>query len=103
MGEQKGGWGVTKARRLEEGPGLELGMKRSGRCIRRKHQKKGRSKNERKTMTSLISIPLTWQNPKGNQLAKELEKYRLQKGGYRAEKQLVNTQHNGLSQKHEAE
>ena len=54
-------------------------------------------------MTSLISIPLTWQNPKGNQLAKELEKYRLQKGGYRAEKQLVNTQHNGLSQKHEAE
>lgn len=43
----------------EEGPGLELGMKSRGCCISGKHQKKGKSKNERKTMTSLISIPLT--------------------------------------------
>ena len=33
--------GVTKARRLNEGPRLELGEKKGGCCSRKKHKKKG--------------------------------------------------------------
>ena len=66
---------VTKARRLDEGPRLELGVKGRGCYIRKKHQKKGKGK--RKTELSTHLSTSYWQNPKGNQLAKELEKYRL--------------------------
>lgn len=40
--EAKMGRGLTKARRLDEGPRLGLGVRKGGCCSRKKHQKKGR-------------------------------------------------------------
>lgn len=71
-----------EARRLEKGPGLELGVWRTGCCTGKKHRMKGKSKMKDK-LRLLTAIPSTGRETNWQRSWKN----RLKKGGYRAEKQ----------------